>query len=360
MATDVTTVLAQAADEMGRMGRLVLELTDNEALALLLDQIVGTPLRVALILIVAYLANRFARRAIHRFVDRMQEEETVERLGRVRRRTGLSLLDTGRAPSVRRAQRAESIGAILRSGTTVVIWTLAVLTALGELGIPLGPVLAGAGIVGIAVGFGAQNLVRDFLSGVFMLLEDQFGVGDIVDAGEATGVVEGINLRTTRLRDITGTVWHIPNGEIRRIGNLSQEWSRAVLDVQVAYGTDVDAAAATIEEVAVAFAEDDDWRASVLEEPEVWGVEALGVDGVTIRLVVKTTPFERWNVMRELRRRVKEGLEAAAIEIPFPQRTVWMRTEAEEDPSVRTGGEGPPPGGGVDGDDDGGAQRPAP
>jgi moderate conductance mechanosensitive channel len=325
MSAHVTTVLAQD-EELGRIGRLVLDLTENETAATVFDVLVGTPLRIALILVLAVLANRLARRGIRRLVARMQEEETLEKLGRMKRRAGLSLLDSGRQPSLRRSQRAESIGALLRSTTTVVIWAIAILSILDVLGLPLGPLLAGAGIVGIAVGFGAQNLVRDFLSGVFMLLEDQFGVGDIIDAGEATGVVEGISLRTTRLRDIGGTVWHIPNGEILRVGNLSQEWARAVLDVEVGYGADVDEAAATIGAVAAAFAEDEEWRATVLEEPEVWGVEAFGPSGLAIRLVVKTTPFDRWNVMRELRRRIKIALDEAGIEIPFPQRDLHLRS----------------------------------
>src|SRR5690606_4989578 len=134
---------------------------------------------------------------------------------------------------------------VLRSVASLVIWVAAVFVAVGSLrttNIELGPLIAGAGIVGVALGFGAQSLVKDFLTGLFMLIEDQYGVGDIVDVGPATGVVEGITLRTTRLRDVEGVLWHVPNGEIKRVGNLSQQWSRAVLDVPVPYETDLDRA----------------------------------------------------------------------------------------------------------------------
>jgi hypothetical protein len=210
---------------------------------------------------------------------------------------------------------------------SVVIWTIVVITILGVFGVNLGPLIAGAGIIGIAIGFGAQDLVKDFLSGVFMLLEDQYGVGDIIDAGEAAGVVEGVTLRSTRVRDVTGTLWHIPNGEIRRIGNMSQEWARALLDIGVAYGTDVDVASQLILRVATDMAHEDDYQEVFLDEPEIWGVENLGTDSVDIRLVIKTQPGQQYAIARELRRRIKRAFDTAEVEIPFPQRTVWLRTE---------------------------------
>jgi moderate conductance mechanosensitive channel len=321
--------VATVCEDSGFLCHFVYDRTGSESLAEFIETVVGVPLRIAFILILAYVANRLVRRGIRRMVARMQEEGTAERIGKFRRRTGLALLETTAAPSIRRAQRAESIGALLRSVSTVVIWTIAIITSLGELGISLGPIIAGAGIVGVAVGFGAQNLVRDFLSGVFMLIEDQFGVGDIIDAGEATGTVEGISLRTTRIRDVGGTVWHVPNGVITRVGNMSQEWSRALLDIEVAYGTDIDHAIVIIGRCAHAFAEDPEWGRVVLEEPEVWGVEQLAESGITIRLVVKTKPLEQFKAMRELRRRIKAAFDAEGIEIPFPQRTIWVRREGE-------------------------------
>ena len=199
---------------------------------------------------------------------------------------------------------------------------------LGEIGVELGPLIAGAGILGVALGFGSQSLVRDFLSGIFILVEDQFGVGDIVNLdGQTSGVVEAVSLRTTRLRAVDGTVWHVPNGEIRRVGNMSQHWSRALLDVQVAYATDLARAQELIGDVAREL-----WREDphILEEPEVWGVEDLGPNGIVIRLVVKTTPSEQWRVSRLLRERLKTAFDEAGIEIPFPQQTIWHRTDPAE------------------------------
>jgi hypothetical protein len=159
-----------------------------------------------------------------------------------------------------------------------------------------GPILASAGIIGVALGFGAQNLVRDYLNGIFMILEDQYGVGDAIDVGEASGIVESVGLRTTRLRNVDGTVWHVRNGEIVRVGNMSQGWSRALLDVSVAYGTDVDHAQEVIKRTADEVAAGEEVGRFVLDEPELWGVEGLGVDGIDIRLVVKTAPLEQWKV----------------------------------------------------------------
>ena len=222
----------------------------------------------------------------------------------------------------------QTIGRLLSSAVTAVAWTIALATILGQFGIDLGPLLAGAGIIGIALGFGAQNLVRDFLSGIFMLVEDQYGVGDVIDVGEATGTVEAVSLRTTRLRDVEGNLWHIPNGTIARVANKSQDWARAVIDVPVAYGTDIAHASHVIKSVA-----DRLWQEpsdpAVLEEPAVWGVETLGPDGLAIRLVVKTPPLVQWDVARMLRARIKEAFEQEGIEIPFPQRVVWHRSEED-------------------------------
>jgi small conductance mechanosensitive channel len=237
------------------------------------------------------------------------------------------VLDTG-AVSLRAAARAQTLGAVLRSVASFVIWTIAFITILGELGINLGPLVAGAGLAGVALGFGAQSLVKDFLAGIFMLIEDQYGVGDVIDVGEASGTVEAVTLRTTRLRDVNGTVWHVPNGQILRVGNMSQQWARALLDVSVAYGADLDEAQRIIKEVADALWREDAWRGQILEEPEVWGVEDIGPDGVIIRLVVKTLPAKQWSAMRELRSRLKVALDEAGIEIPHPQRTIWVRRDA--------------------------------
>ena len=147
---------------------------------------------------------------------------------------------------------------------------------LGEFDINLGPLIAGAGILGVAIGFGAQSLVRDLLSGIFMLIEDQYGVGDVIDAGDATGTVESVGLRTTRIRDVRGTLWHIPNGEIRRVGNMSQVWARSILDIDVAYDTDLDLAMETIKTVADGVWNEQLDAANIPEEPVISGVQNFG------------------------------------------------------------------------------------
>ncbi|MCZ7525196.1 MAG: mechanosensitive ion channel family protein [Acidimicrobiia bacterium] len=327
----------------------VFRLTDNQDAAEVADAL-SSPLKILAILVVAYLLTRVVRLVVRRLVRRLQHEDTLEKLRKVRERTGLALLDTGPQPAIvaaRQAQRAENIGRLVRSALTVLIWWIAIFAVLDELGVNLGPLLAGAGVAGVALGFGAQSLVRDFLAGTFMMLEDQFGIGDVIDAGDATGTVESVTLRITRVRDVEGIVWHIPNGEIRRVGNMSQGWSRALLDISVGYGTDIPTASRVIKEVADAMWRDPAYAGVILSEPEVWGVQELGADGIVIRLVVKTAPLEQWAVGRELRGRLKVAFDEAGIEIPFPQRTVWFRN-ADGTPAGEPGDGGEPAGGAGD------------
>jgi moderate conductance mechanosensitive channel len=304
--------------------RVALEQTNASGAAHAAEWLLGKPLSIIAIILAALIVNRLARRALKRGLRGLASGGVKERLGAARRRTPAALLDTQEV-SVRATQRIEALATVLRSVVTFVIALVAVLLILGELGFNLAPLLAGAGIVGVALGFGSQTLVKDFLSGFFILVEDQFGVGDIVDLETGvTGVVEAVSLRTTRLRSVDGTVWHMPNGEIRRVGNMSQHWSRALLDVEVAYDTDIPHAREVIKRVA-----DELWHESdhVLEEPDLWGVEDLGMNGIKIRLVVKTTPSEQWAISRTLRERLKAAFDAEGIEIPFPQQTIWMRPD---------------------------------
>ena len=299
----------------------VLNLEEGSMTAGLLGWIIEPLLQVILILILAWLASRFLRRMVRRVVRRLKDNPRSGPLG---------FGDSPGAVSTRRSQRIDALGTVVSSAVSVIVWTVAVFTIFGStFGVNLGPLVAGAGIVGVALGFGAQDLVKDVLSGIFMLAEDQYGVGDVVDVGEATGVVEGLGMRTTRLRDVTGTLWHVPNGEIRRVGNMSQEWSRALLDIGVAYGSDVDQAAEVIKGVADTMATEDSYSRLFLADPEIWGVESLAADSVVIRLVIKTLPGEQWAIARELRRRIKMALDEASIDIPFPQRTVWVRNAVE-------------------------------
>lgn len=292
--------------------RLTYDVTGKPELARLAEVVIAKPLEIVLVVAAAILANRLVHRAIRRSLLRLQRDQAVRDEG--------GADDDVRAR--RRVQRATTIGALLRSMATFAIWSLAVLTVLGELGLNLGPLIAGAGIVGVAVGFGAQNLVKDFLSGIFMLIEDQFGVGDVIDVGDATGTVESVSLRTTRVRSVDGTVWYVPNGAINRVGNKSQQWSRVVLDIAVAYATELDEAVGAIRRAALDVWREQEIGRCMLEEPEILGVEDVGADGVVIRLVVKTAPVEQWRVARALRAAIKASFDAAGIKAPVPQRVV--------------------------------------
>ena len=321
----------QLADACGNdptwICRQVLESTDSEGWARAVDVVLAKPAQIALILAVAWVANHLIRRTIRRFTEQIADPRAQERIRRWRRRAPSALQPRG-ATSLRSAARATTLSSVLRSTSSAIVWTIAGAMILAELGVNLGPLIAGAGIAGVALGFGAQSLVKDFLSGTFMLIEDQYGVGDIIDAGEASGTVEAVSLRTTRLRDVNGTVWHIPNGAISRVGNMSQQWARALLDVSLDTSTDVDHAEEVIKRVADCLWHDPVWSGEILEEPEVWGVEQLGPDAIVIRLVVKTKPAEQFNVMRELRRRLSYAFAGEGIELPHAQRTVWVQRDA--------------------------------
>lgn len=304
----------------------------NETLRALLSQL-GVPfLRIIVIVFAALVLRRVVRRVINEAVERAKQPPPELSLPLLTSRTdeyvtGETDDDKRAGETARREQRANSLGGLARSVANVAIIATAVIMVLSEIGVELAPLIAGAGIVGLAVGFGAQDLVKDFLSGVFMLLEDQFGVGDIIEVAGNIGVVESISLRSTRLRSVDGTLWHVPNGDIRQVGNRSQEWTRALFDVEVSYDTDVDAALRIIDAVTRDIAADDAFAELFLEQPEVVGVMSLGADGVTLRSMAKVIPGQQWAIGREFARRIKRAFDAAGVEFPFPQRTVWLRTE---------------------------------
>jgi small conductance mechanosensitive channel len=314
----------------------VLERTHSTWLAELFDFLFAKPLAIAMVLLVALLVSWVVRRAISRFVAAMVGEEAAGRkLRRRLRRSKVaavipsSALET-RQLSLRAAARAETLGAVLRSLASFVVWGIATITIMGELGIDLRALIAGAGLAGVALGFGAQSLVKDFLAGIFILIEDQYGVGDIVDVGDASGTVEEVTLRTTKIRDVCGTMWHVPNGQILRVANKSQQWARALLDLVVAHDSDVAAVEAVIKQTADAVWRDPKWSGQILEEPEVWGVERIGPEGVTIRLVVKTLPARQFPLMRELRGRIKVALDDLGVTIPATAPTILVGGAAGE------------------------------
>lgn len=302
----------------------VFRITGNQSVARSSDWLVAKPLTALLIIVIALVV----RALLHRVIDRVvvgAAEGTVP--GVLARGRASSLLDASPLLSERRAQRAKTMGSVLKSITTGIVFFVALLMVLGQFEINLGPLVASAGVVGVALGFGAQTLVKDFLSGIFMIVEDQYGVGDVVDLGEASGTVEAVGLRVTRVRSVDGTVWYVRNGEVMRVGNKSQGWARAVIDVGVAYGSDVAHVREVLARTAHELVQDPDYADLVLDEPEVWGVEALTADSVVVRVVVKTQPLQQWAVSRALRERIKAALDAEGIEIPFAQRAVWVRNE---------------------------------
>mgnify|MGYP003335593518 CR=1 FL=1 len=292
----------------------------------LVNFLVDKPLSLAALFVLGALV----RWLLHRMVDRLvlQAEDGVlpdavsDQIVRHRNKRAGRPVDTVRDPvaATRRVQRAKTIGDLLKSIITGVVVAVVGTMMLSEIGVDIAPIIASAGIIGIALGFGAQSLVKDFLSGVFMILEDQYGVGDVVDVGEASGTVEAVSLRVTRLRDINGTVWYVPNGEILRVGNMSQNWSRAVVDVGVGYGADLARVTTVLKDISHDLWEDDQYAGIIIEEPEVTGVESLAADGVHLRVLVKTAPMEQWGVARELRQRIKSRFDHEGIELPFPQR----------------------------------------
>jgi moderate conductance mechanosensitive channel len=284
--------------------------TNSDFLARSADTIVGSTVQIVVILLVALIA----RFLIHRFINRVVDGATSSRLSRLLGRAPRIRPSAVSAPaSQRRAQRARTIGSVLRSISSAVVLIIASIMILAEFGVALAPILASAGIVGVAVGFGAQNLVRDFLSGMFMLLEDQYGVGDIVDLGDASGVVEAVGLRITTVRDVNGTVWYVRNGEIQRVGNKSQGYAVAVIDVPVAHGTDITAASEVLARTATERVEKADIADDVQEPPEVLGIERVGPEGVTLRLTVRVSPGRQFRVQRALNAAITSAVERAGI-----------------------------------------------
>jgi small-conductance mechanosensitive channel len=358
--------------EPGGVCEWVYERTDgSETLAKLADWLVGRPLEIVFVVVVASIAARVARRWIRRVVHRFVVEETLA--SRQLRRLGMTPPSTraaerpdegtdegadegtddgagekraeksaeaaearAQARDGRRETRSLAIAAMLCSAVTGAIWLIALLSILGTLGVEIGPLIAGAGIAGIAIGFGAQSLVKDWITGIFMLIEDQYGIGDVIDVGGASGVVERIALRTTVLRSGDGTVWHVPNGEIRRVGNRSQVWSVAVIDVLVAHDSDITTARELLLEAATEVCAREAFADRVLEPPQVLGVESVTAEGITVRLTVKTTPGGQWDLQRAIRESVKAAFDRGGVRVPGPMSNVWAGATSAVPPSGST------------------------
>ena len=228
-----------------------------------------------------------------------------------------------------RELRAVTLAGVFKGVSKIVIVLVAGLTILGILGINTAPLIAGASVAGLAISFGAQNLIRDFISGFFILLENQYRVGDVIRAAGVSGQVEDMNLRITVLRDLEGVAHFIPNGEIKVVSNLAKEWSRAVVNVGVAYKENLDRVVAVLNTVGQELSQDPIFGQGILEPPQVLGVENFGDSQVTLRIVTKTRPLKQWETARELRKRIKAAFDREGIEMPFPHRVVYSRARPE-------------------------------
>ncbi|MEU8814596.1 mechanosensitive ion channel family protein [Actinoplanes sp. NPDC048796] len=288
-----------------------MEWTGNQWLASSSYVIIVKPLRIIGIILIALLI----RWLLHRAIDRLTHTTTrasMPALLKPLKERAAQTAEEGQYIPERRRQRAEAIGSVLRSFVSAVVFTMAALLVLGEFGFNLAPLLASAGIVGVALGFGAQSLVKDLIAGLFMLLEDQYGVGDTVDLGEATGVVETVGLRITTVRDARGVLWYIRNGEIVRVGNKSQGWAMVVIDIPIGF-VNSEQAIAVLKEAAQRVADAPEHQTEFLEPPDVVGVEQLTVDGAVIRTIAKTTSDGQVAVQRDLRQALTESLETSGM-----------------------------------------------
>jgi len=310
MPAPVSPLTACASDQW--WCRQALEITGDSTWARAANLLIGKPLTI-FGLVVAGLVIRWV---LHRVIDRV--------FGKI----GEGVLPDRLSPAEdlrqsRRVQRAQAMASLFKSTVTGIVVAIVGTMVLAEFDINIAPILASAGIVGVALGFGAQSLVKDWLAGIAMIFEDQYGVGDSVDLGEASGTVEAVSLRVTRLRDVNGTVWYVRNGEILRVGNQSQNWARSVLDITVSPEEDLHRVREVLKDVAHDLWDDEEFSSVIIEEPEVWGVQDLTPDGVVMRVTLKTAPMEQWRVARAMRERIAARFLHEGI--AFPQRMQWAR-----------------------------------
>jgi small-conductance mechanosensitive channel len=288
--------------------QLVWDVTHSQHLASLTRIYLAGPIQLGLRILFVIVLALVARALTRRLIDRVTSRVTLGKDASGERNRLLG--------GERRQQRATALGSVLGNAASVTIFAIALFIVLGDMGLNLAPILASAGVLGIAIGFGAQNLVQDFLAGIFMLLEDQYGTGDVINVRNITGTVEAVSLRITRVRDINGVVWHIRNGTIGKSGNESHGWARAVVDFPVPYALDTAEVRGLMERTAVQMYEDPAWEEVITAPPEVWGVQEVTSDSVLVRVIARTAPLRQWDVARELRERLKvavAGLAAGGV-----------------------------------------------
>lgn len=277
----------------------------------------GTLISIVLIVVGAFVVRWLLlvilRRSIERVITGVKKTHNVE-----------ETQELASAPlhAARIVQRTRTLGTVINSVLTVIVFGAALVLVLDVLGVPVLGILGAAGVVAAGLAFGAQNLVKDILNGMFMVFEDQFGIGDVVDLGVASGTVESVGVRITSIRDVNGTLWHVRNGEILRVGNKSQGWARVIIDLPVPYHADLEEVKETILATAKELAVDPQWRRKVLETPEIWGVESVTAEALVVRLVVKTRSPDQWDIARELRMRIKLALDRLGVNVPSLNRMI--------------------------------------
>ncbi|WAB80881.1 mechanosensitive ion channel [Microcella daejeonensis] len=297
-------------------------------------QIWGTPIRIIALLVGAGILRAALRFSIKRVVDRVVSgvkkaqavEHTVE-------------LSASPLHAVRVVQRTRTIGSVLNNLATWAIISVTLVLVLAELNFSVTALIASAGVLGAALGFGAQNVVKDMLNGLFMVFEDQLGVGDIVELtstqGPVSGVVEEVGVRVTQVRDVNGTLWFVRNGEIVTVGNKSQGWARVILDIPAPYTSDVEAVEEVMLATAVALSDEPEWKRKVLEKPEIWGIESISAEALVVRLVVKVRTADQFDIARELRLRLKLALDEMGVTLPAMNRLVLDAIDAPKAPRSR-------------------------
>ena len=308
------TLTGSCGDSPGIACRLAWDLTHNANTAQFVGIYLAGPVtrgvRIAFVIALAVLVRFVALRLINRIIERAATATLpVAPNGRAYR-AAAAMPGAG---NERREQRTRALGSILRSAVSIIVFGIAALVILGDLGVNLTPLLLSTTVLGVALGFGAQNLGRDYLAGILMLTGDHYGVGDTINVKDVSGTVEAMTLLTTRLRDVNGVVWHVRNGTIDTVGNESQGWSRAIIDYPVPYGEDLARVRLLMGQAAESLHRERGWSELMLEKPEVWGAQELSSREVTMRIVAKTAPMRQWEVARELRARVKAVLDAAGV-----------------------------------------------
>ena len=298
-----------------------------------IDFWLGAPLRIIMIVLIGLILHAMVRLVIRKVTSSIARgtQSRVVAASPKKRQGNRWKTDTTLS-SARQSQRAKTVGSVLRSVASIVIWTVMIVMIIAELGFNIAPVIASAGVVGVALSFGAQSLVKDFLSGIFIVAEDQLGIGDWVDLGEASGEVEAVGLRTTQVRDLEGTLWHVRNGEILRVGNSSQGWARTVVDLPIPYDADIDEMADFLVEATSEALQKPGIKGNVTGKPEYLGVQSITGESVTLRLLVKTAPAAQFSVGRKLREELKKAMDARGIRMPHTNQSVILTEEQSAPP----------------------------